>query len=162
MSEQTINVDGREFLKFHPTYKRIKDGTPRCISCGQIDEDGIHEAKFCPGMGGWLPFPTSTLKIKLKADDGYNAEATHRITIEQWVLITRILNSDDGKVVTPIVDQWGNEVGRDYPAVTDLLKSEAYVDENGTVWTRPTAWAYAAACAAIKLHVTDTADSVQP
>jgi hypothetical protein len=93
-ADDKIKVGSREVLRFHPTHKRIKDNIPRCISCGQIDEDGWHEAAYCPGMGGALPFPTSTLKLTLKADSGFRSECTQRITLEQWVAINRLLNGE--------------------------------------------------------------------
>lgn len=90
-ADETITIGNREVLRFHPLHKRIRDKIPRCIACGQIDEDGYHEAKFCPGAGGALPFPTSSIKINLRADSGFRAELRARITLEQWGAINRII-----------------------------------------------------------------------
>lgn len=90
-ADDTIDLGSKKVLRFHPLHKRIRDNVPRCISCGQIDEPDFHEAEWCPGMGGWLPFPTATLKTELKADKGFRSSGSQRITLEQWVAINRIL-----------------------------------------------------------------------
>ncbi len=51
-----------------------------------------HDEGFCPATSGALPFPTSTLTMKLKADSGFRSESSQRITLAQWVAINRILN----------------------------------------------------------------------
>lgn len=83
-----IDIGGREVIRFHPTHKRIKDNVPRCIACGQVDEDGFHDARWCAGMGGYLPFPTSKVTIKLRADSGYSSEVKAPLSLEQWRLIS--------------------------------------------------------------------------
>jgi hypothetical protein len=42
-------------------------------------------------MGGALPFPTSTLRLHMKADSGFNSKSEHRLTLDQWVRINAIL-----------------------------------------------------------------------
>jgi len=146
--DSKIDIGGKEVLRFHPLGKKVRDRTVRCIACGQIDEPEWHEAKWCPGSGGWLPFETSTLKLKLKADSGYSCEATARLTLEQWVLIDRIISTPDA-VPRGIVNQHGASVGVAYDTVKDLLKVEAFTEDDGTAWAPPTAWAYFAACRAL-------------
>lgn len=47
----------------------------------------------------------------------------------------------------PIVDQDGKTVGTtDRAATGELYRVNAYVDESGTAWTPPTAWAYRQVC----------------
>lgn len=91
----TVMVGSSEVLRFFPTHKRIKDGIVRCFACGQIDEDGYHDRAYCPAAGGALPFPTSTLKLNLKADSGFRSESSQRITLAQWVAIQNILNAPE-------------------------------------------------------------------
>ncbi|RYG88629.1 MAG: hypothetical protein EON59_03780 [Alphaproteobacteria bacterium] len=100
----TLLVDGRSVLRFHPLHKKVRDGIPRCIACGQIDEDGWHEAEWCPGCGGDLPFATSTLKLSLKADSGFRSESTTRLTLAQWRLINTTMHSGPA-LVRYLLDQ---------------------------------------------------------
>lgn len=148
-ADDRIDVGGVSVLRFHPLNRKVKDGTPRCIACGQIDEDGYHEAEFCPGVGGWLPFPTSTIKIKLRADNGYGCEVSARITLEQWVLIDRII-AGEGCLQREIVDQDKNVVGTARTPLKELVHLESHTDANGTTWTPPTAYAYFAVCKALE------------
>lgn len=46
----------------------------------------------------------------------------------------------------PMIDQNGQVVGTSRTPLRDLLAVEVHVDEVGTCWTPPTAWAYAQAC----------------
>lgn len=147
----TIDIGDREVLRFWPTHKKIKDKVPRCISCGQIDEQPWHIQEYCPGMGGSLPFPTSTIKINLKADSGFRSEITARLTIEQWTLINLII-ADQEFITAPILDQNGKHVGTAQKSIADMFKVEAFVDDEGTNWTPPTSWAYYAACKALNAH----------
>lgn len=55
MNNERIQIGRKSYLKFIPYGREITDGTCRCISCGQIDEIGFHDAKLCPGLGGTLP-----------------------------------------------------------------------------------------------------------
>lgn len=48
--EETIKIDGRSYRKFIRHPEEITDGTLRCISCGQIDEDEYHDDDLCPGI----------------------------------------------------------------------------------------------------------------
>jgi len=148
-ADSTIRVGDKDVIRFHPLHKRIKDGIPRCASCGQIDEDGYHDIRWCPATGGEIPFPTSTLKLTLKADSGFRSETTARITVYQWQLINMVLAADP-EIVRHIADQHGNHVGTANTSVRELLTVEAFVDESGTAWTPPTAHAYYAVCRALK------------
>lgn len=49
MSEKII-IDGRSYAKFIPFPRQIRDGTLRCIGCGQIDEPAYHDDSLCGGM----------------------------------------------------------------------------------------------------------------
>lgn len=51
----TIDIGGQTYRQFIHHPHPVRDGTLRCISCGQIDEPEYHMAEFCPGMGGALP-----------------------------------------------------------------------------------------------------------
>ena len=51
-----------------------------------------------------------------------------------------------GRQATPLIDQHGIEVGHACESYADLHRREVYVDESGTVWTPPTAWAYYQSC----------------
>jgi hypothetical protein len=50
------------------------------------------------------------------------------------------------RIVCPIINQHGERVGVHHALPEELLYVEAYVDENGTAWTPPTAYAYAMVC----------------
>lgn len=39
---EKIIIDGRELTRFIPYPKAVRDGTVRCIQCGQIDEPEYH------------------------------------------------------------------------------------------------------------------------
>lgn len=93
-ADERIMVGGKSVLRFHPLGRRIRDGLVRCFGCGQIDEPHWHDARFCPLTGGDLPFPTSTLSLTLKADSGYRATLSQRITLKQWVAINAVLSAD--------------------------------------------------------------------
>lgn len=157
--DDTITVGGRTVLRFFPTHKKIKDGIVRCFACGQIDEDGYHDRAYCPAAGGALPFPTSTLKLNLKADSGFRSESSQRITLAQWQLINVVLSGAETMPV-PIVDQDGATVGTANVEIADLFKVEAFKDDEGTVWTPPTAWAYRAACNAIHQRESREIDAI--
>jgi hypothetical protein len=58
------------------------------------------------------------------------------------------LTPQQRRVVVPIVDQDGNRCGVSHKLPEELCYVEAFVDENGTVWTPPTAYAYAMVCKA--------------
>lgn len=63
----TVDVDGQSLARFIPHPLPIKDGTSRCISCGQIDEEPYHKQEYCPAMGGALP-QTDNVKIFILAN----------------------------------------------------------------------------------------------
>lgn len=52
----------------------------------------------------------------------------------------------DGRIPFPIVDQDGKQIGVARRTPEEMTTSEAFVDEVGTAWTQPTAWAYFAVC----------------
>lgn len=52
------------------------------------------------------------------------------------------------RIACPIIDQDGNRVGIAHRLPEELCYVEAYVDDHGTVWTPPTAYAYAMVCKA--------------
>ena len=54
----------------------------------------------------------------------------------------------DGRIAFPIVDQDGKQFGVARRTPEEMTRSEAYVDDRGTAWMPPTAWAYMAVCAA--------------
>lgn len=41
--QETITIDGREYRKFIRYPSAVSDGTCRCITCGQIDEQPWHD-----------------------------------------------------------------------------------------------------------------------
>ena len=51
-----------------------------------------------------------------------------------------------GRQRVSLVDQDGNEVGFHHINHAELMREEVWRDDNGTIWSRPTAWAYYAAC----------------
>lgn len=48
MRAETITIGSRTYRKFIPYPKPIRDGTVRCMACGQIDEPEYHEDALCP------------------------------------------------------------------------------------------------------------------
>lgn len=46
MSEM-ITINGRQYRRFIRFPAPVRDGTVRCIRCGQIDEDPHHDADLC-------------------------------------------------------------------------------------------------------------------
>lgn len=63
-----VTIGDREYVQFIPYPQAVRDGTVRCITCGQIDEDGYHDAALCPGGGGALP-QTENVKAFLAANE---------------------------------------------------------------------------------------------
>jgi hypothetical protein len=55
MSNERIQIGRKTYRKFIPYPEEVRDGTVRCISCGQIDDEPWHDAALCPGSGGSLP-----------------------------------------------------------------------------------------------------------
>ena len=49
---EKIQIGNRTYTKFLPYPKAVRDGTVRCIACGQIDEPKYHEDEHCPACGG--------------------------------------------------------------------------------------------------------------
>jgi hypothetical protein len=48
-----IQIGRRSYRKFIPYPQEVRDGTVRCIFCGQIDEPEYHEGKYCPASPEW-------------------------------------------------------------------------------------------------------------
>ena len=44
---EKIQVGGRSYSRFIAHPKVVRDGTFRCITCGQIDEVGYHDDALC-------------------------------------------------------------------------------------------------------------------
>ena len=44
---EKITIGGREYSKFIVWPKQVRDGTLRCITCGQIDEIEYHDDDLC-------------------------------------------------------------------------------------------------------------------
>lgn len=63
-----IQIGGRSFRRFIPHPQTVRDGTSRCIACGQIDEPEHHVREYCPGQGGKLPL-TDKAKRFLSANE---------------------------------------------------------------------------------------------
>lgn len=62
------------------------------------------------------------------------------------------MSKDDwtGYVGLPLIDQNGKCVGMQRTSLASHFQVEVHVDDNGTTWTPPTAWAYFAACRALE------------
>ncbi len=61
-----------------------------------------------------------------------------------------------GRQEITVTDQHGNEVGKAHRNRAELLREEAFVDDNCTAWMPPTAWAYRQACLARDKHAAAT------
>lgn len=105
---------------------------------------GLDAPRFDPSRDA----ESSTLKVSLKADSGYRSNVTARISLRQWALINLILSAEEGRVLLPILDQDGKLVGHANKRLGEFELVEAFVDDNGTAWLPPTAWAYYAVCTA--------------
>lgn len=46
-SVEKIAIGGREYSRFIKWPKLVRDGTCRCIQCGQIDEEPWHDSELC-------------------------------------------------------------------------------------------------------------------
>jgi len=46
-----ITINGREFSRFIQFPSEVRDGTPRCIACGQIDDEPYHLSDYCSADG---------------------------------------------------------------------------------------------------------------
>lgn len=46
-TSDTIEIDGRTYRKFIRYPHPVRDGTVRCIRCGQIDEPEYHDDALC-------------------------------------------------------------------------------------------------------------------
>lgn len=44
---ETITIDGQEYQKFIRYPLPVTDGTCRCVTCGQIDEQPWHDPEIC-------------------------------------------------------------------------------------------------------------------
>lgn len=46
-----VQIDGKNYRRviMHP--KPVRDGTSRCITCGQIDDEPWHDSGFCAEAG---------------------------------------------------------------------------------------------------------------
>ncbi len=44
---EKITIGSRQYSKFIRYPKQVRDGTVRCICCGQIDEPGYHDDSLC-------------------------------------------------------------------------------------------------------------------
>lgn len=42
-----LKIGGRTYRKFIRYPEKVRDGTVRCIACGQIDEPEYHDAELC-------------------------------------------------------------------------------------------------------------------
>lgn len=62
------------------------------------------------------------------------------------------LSRATGRQRVSIIDQDGKEIGHAHRSMRELTTEEAFVDERGTAWMPPTAWAYFAACRARDKH----------
>lgn len=65
--EKITLPNGREVSKFILYPKAVRDGTYRCVDCGQIDDEPYHDPTLCPGCGGALPL-TDKAKAFLEAN----------------------------------------------------------------------------------------------
>lgn len=54
----------------------------------------------------------------------------------------------DGRIPMPLIDQRGKRIGVARRTPAELMRVDAFVDERGTAWMPPTAWAYFAVCKA--------------
>lgn len=50
-ASKTVQVGRRAYVRFLAEDAE-DDGTPRCISCGQIDDTPWHKAELCFGLAG--------------------------------------------------------------------------------------------------------------
>lgn len=44
---EKIVIKGRSYSKFIRWPEKVRDGTVRCVACGQIDEPEYHDADLC-------------------------------------------------------------------------------------------------------------------
>ena len=48
MRDEMIELPGgRKVRRFIPYPQNVNDGTPRCIACGQIDDEPWHDMETC-------------------------------------------------------------------------------------------------------------------
>ncbi|WP_225205056.1 hypothetical protein [Novosphingobium huizhouense] len=52
--EWRVRFQGRMHARFVASGKE-DPRFPRCVACGQLDEPEIHDAAYCPALGGALP-----------------------------------------------------------------------------------------------------------
>lgn len=69
------------------------------------------------------------------------------------------IGGDDPIVHRTVVDQNDKPVGSEQICLSRLLTHEAFTDEGGSVWTAPTAYAYAMVCKAREKHL-DTIEAL--
>lgn len=95
--------------------------------------------------------PTAYLIIDTERPEAPGA-LWHAGTIEGPVngVVHPLYKRDDiAPLRVPLIDQHDTFVGYETRRPDDLLRAEGYRDDEGTIWTRPTAEAYARACAAL-------------
>jgi len=90
--------------------------------------------------------------LTCKAEPHVILDAVH--IVEQSALEIERLRAENsrltGRQCIPLVDQNGKEVGAEYLSFAELHRHEVHVDDKGTTWARPTAWAYMQACKALE------------
>ena len=88
--------------------------------------------------GDMLPFLVSRVNVstmKDRLENGDQVEALYR-------------RDDIAPLRVPLVDQHNNVMGYEHRKARELLIERVWTDKDGVVWSRPTAFAYAAVCEA--------------
>lgn len=98
------------------------------------------------------PEPTAYLIEPMGGDPDVLPALWHARTLEGLTtgVIHPLYKRDDiAPLRVPMIDQNDTFVGYEHRRADDLLRAEAYRDDDGVIWSRPTAEAYAKACAAL-------------
>lgn len=66
----------------------------------------------------------------------------------RWVVNPLYRRDDIAPLRVPLVDQHNNVMGHENRKARELLIERVWTDKDGVVWSRPTAFAYAAVCEA--------------
>ncbi len=109
---------------------------------GTVEEQATHEARR-DWISGWHNARAKAEQPTPSQDPDHKPTQTTALEFQRFGRAYR----DIKPRMVPIIDQNGKQVGS---GTIDIMQVDAYVDDRGTAWLPPTAWAYYAVCLALR------------